>query len=40
MKTHVEVDTLQNALSDKYRLSVKKETNVFNSVSTETEEES
>ncbi|WP_179008727.1 heavy-metal-associated domain-containing protein [Winogradskyella forsetii] len=39
MKTHVEVDTLQNALSDKYRLSVKKETNVFNSVSTETEEE-
>ena len=38
MSEHIEVERLQNALSDKYKISEKEEKNVFNSA-TETEEQ-
>lgn len=39
MKSHIEVDTLQNALPEKYKISEKKEKNVFQSASNVVEEE-
>jgi cation transport ATPase len=39
MSSHIELKTLQDALSDKYTISDTKNTNVFNSVSTKTEPE-
>lgn len=39
MKSHIEVDTLQNALPEKYKISEKKEKNVFQYASNVVEEE-
>lgn len=40
MTSHIEVETLQNALSDKYKISEKEENNVFTSTSQKEEEKS